>query len=52
VALRSIRASRWVRGAFLWKWFPGESRRGNFLASTPAMRRVIGNHWTDPAWAP
>jgi len=50
VALESIAASETVVGAFLWKWFPGQSRwRGNFLKSTPAMRAVIGEAWRQPA---
>jgi hypothetical protein len=44
-ALRAIDRTDGVVGAFLWKWFPGEVSRGNFLASTPAMRRVIARHW-------
>jgi hypothetical protein len=34
-----------VVGAFLWKWFPGDSRGEDFLMSTPAMREVIGARW-------
>lgn len=44
-ALAALSRSRGVAGAFLWKWFPGEVARGNFLASTPAMRQVIARHW-------
>jgi hypothetical protein len=36
---------RGVVGAFLWKWFPGEVERGNFLMSTPPMRELIGAAW-------
>ncbi len=32
-------------GAFLWKWFPGERQRGDFIMSTPAMQRIIGDAW-------
>lgn len=32
-------------GAFLWKWFPGESRGETFLLSAPLMRRTIDQHW-------
>jgi hypothetical protein len=32
-------------GAFLWKWFPGDSRGENFLVSEPHMRAVVGRHW-------
>ena len=46
-ALQAIEGSDTVTGAFLWKWFPGDSsgRRRNFLKSTPAMRAVISDHW-------
>jgi hypothetical protein len=44
-ALGALSKSRGVAGAFLWKWFPGEVSRGNFLASTPAMRNVIARYW-------
>ncbi len=44
-ALTTIAQSPGIAGAFLWKWFPGEYPRGNFLKSTPAMRGVIGRHW-------
>ncbi|WP_221031160.1 glycoside hydrolase family 113 [Actomonas aquatica] len=32
-------------GAFLWKWFPGDSRGETFLKSDPHMREVIARHW-------
>ncbi|MCF3651556.1 glycoside hydrolase family 113 [Synoicihabitans lomoniglobus] len=32
-------------GAFLWKWFPGNSRGENFLVSDPHMREVVARHW-------
>lgn len=44
-ALRSIAESDSIIGAFLWKWFPGELERSNFLMSTPAMQQVIRRHW-------
>lgn len=44
-ALRAIADSREIVGAFLWKWFPGEYPRGNFLKSTPGMRAVIERNW-------
>lgn len=47
-ALAAIAGSDVVRGAFLWKWFPGgpeDSRGENFLMSTPAMRAVIARYW-------
>ncbi len=46
-ALSAIDQSDVVVGAFLWKWFPGETRRGNFLMSTAAMREVIKTQWGD-----
>ena len=50
VALRAVaRDGDHVVGAFLWKWFPGEVSRGNFLASTPAMRKVITRNWGSAA---
>ncbi len=46
-ALAAIDRSEVVTGAFLWKWFPGDSNsRGNFLKSTPAMREVIATQWS------
>ena len=48
-ALDAVAGSDALVGAFLWKWFPGESERGNFLKSTPAMRRVIARHWANAA---
>ncbi len=44
-ALPAIDSSDWVVGAFLWKWFPGESGRGSFVKSTPTMRKVIKDNW-------
>lgn len=44
-ALAALAQSGTVRGAFLWKWFPGEVRRGNFLVSVPAMREVLARRW-------
>ncbi len=44
-ALSALDDSRRITGAFLWKWFPGELPRGNFLKSDPAVRTVIGRHW-------
>ncbi len=34
-------------GAFLWKWFPGDSRGETFLMSEPHMREVIARHWAE-----
>jgi hypothetical protein len=48
-ALRAIEAESAVVGSFLWKWFPGDARPRNFEMSSPAMRRVIREHWAAPA---
>jgi hypothetical protein len=37
--------TEWLRGAFLWKWFPGEARRANFMMDEPILRGVIANVW-------
>lgn len=44
-ALAAIDAEPAIRGAFLWKWFPGEARRGDFLMSEPGPRAVIRTAW-------
>jgi hypothetical protein len=44
-ALHAIAKSDTVVGAFLWKWLPGEDPDDNFLASTPAMQKVIEKNW-------
>ncbi len=35
----------WLRGAFLWKWFVGNSRGESFRMQSPAMRAVIEKAW-------
>lgn len=50
-ALTALDGSERIAGAFLWKWFPGEIPRGNFVKSTPAVRSVIARHWRTPATA-
>lgn len=50
-ALDELAGRERVVGAFLWKWFPGETRGENFLKSTPAMRQVIARHWVVPSTA-
>lgn len=35
----------WLRGAFLWKWFPGEAPWANFLLDTPELRAEIARAW-------
>ncbi|MHC5003740.1 MAG: glycoside hydrolase family 113 [Planctomycetota bacterium] len=47
-AMEAMQRSDAIVGAFLWKWFPGESRRGNFLMSEPAIRQIIAGHWGRP----
>lgn len=44
-ALKAMQADGTVVGAFLWKWFPGQTQRGNFLMSTTAMQEVIRARW-------
>jgi hypothetical protein len=44
-ALSALAEDDEVIGAFLWKWFPGNPRREDFLASTPAMKQIIKEHW-------
>lgn len=46
-ALRNIDAEPAVRGAFLWKWFPGEAQHGDFRMSDPQVRSVIRSAWGD-----
>lgn len=45
IALRAVAAEPSVRGAFLWKWFPGERSPRNFAMSRPAIRRIISRQW-------
>jgi hypothetical protein len=45
VALASIATAPWIRGAFLWKWFPGDRPVGNFAMADPAIRDVIARRW-------
>lgn len=47
VALEEIGRSG-VRGAFLWKWFPGEIERGDFRLTRPEVRQVIRDAWKAP----
>ena len=44
-ALEALSKDDQVIGAFLWKWFAGETRHADFLKSTPAMRKVIKDNW-------
>lgn len=45
VALRRIAADGNVRGAFLWKWFPGEVAHGDFRLTRPEVEAVIREAW-------
>ena len=40
------REQKWLRGAFLWKWFVGEAPGENFLFDTPEMRAVLHTEWS------
>lgn len=48
-ALHALASKDRVIGAFLWKWFPGNVGRENFLESTPVMREVIKENWASSA---
>lgn len=43
--LRILDADPVVRGAFLWKWFPGELQRGDFRMSRPEVRAIVRQQW-------
>lgn len=43
--LRILSTDPVVRGAFLWKWFPGEVQRGDFRMSRPEVRAILREHW-------
>ena len=46
IALEELaREERWLRGAFLWKWFVGPAPRENFRLDTPELRAVIAAAW-------
>jgi len=45
-ALRAIQREPDVTGAFLWKWFPGSTQRGNFAQARPNTRKVISENWS------
>jgi len=44
-ALRAIAAEPAVRGAFLWKWYPGDRVPRDFAMASPRVRMVIRDHW-------
>ncbi|MFK7931402.1 MAG: hypothetical protein AB8H79_24695 [Myxococcota bacterium] len=44
-ALRVLQREPHIRGAFLWKWFPGELQAGDFRLSDPQMRAVLRAAW-------
>ena len=45
IALRAVASEPSIRGAFLWKWFPGERQPRNFAMSRPALRQIISRQW-------
>jgi len=49
IALRAVQAEPSIPGAFLWKWFPGELQRGDFLLSEDRLQAVIRDGWSDRA---
>lgn len=49
VALRAIDAEPRIAGAYLWKWFPGELQRGDFLLSEDRLQDVIKAGWATPS---
>ncbi len=46
-ALAALEKETVVVGAFLWKWFPGEPRRGNFRMQKAELREVIAKRWLE-----
>lgn len=48
-ALSAIQHSEVIVGGFLWKWFPGDVFREDFLMSTPSNRDVIRRFWDSAA---
>jgi hypothetical protein len=46
IALEAIDAEPAVRGAFLWKWFPGQLQRGDYRVSRPDLRAVVREAWS------
>jgi len=44
-AFRAIDAEPTIRGAFLWKWYPGDRLPRDFAMAAPRIRRVIADHW-------
>lgn len=47
-ALRAMERERAVLGAFLWKWFPGDSAPNDFRMSAPSLREAITRAWREP----
>ena len=46
VALGVLAEERaWLRGAFLWKWFPGAAPRADFKLQTPTVRELLRDGW-------
>ncbi|MEM7308796.1 MAG: hypothetical protein AAF682_19090 [Planctomycetota bacterium] len=47
-AFRTLKRERdWLRGAFLWKWFVGESRARDFALKEPAIKAEVRGAWVD-----
>jgi len=44
-ALRAVEAEPAVVGAFLWKWFPGDTMPRDFALQREGPRRVMAEHW-------
>lgn len=44
-ALAVIEDEPTIRGAFLWKWFPGDRQVGDFRLSDPQVRQVLRQAW-------
>ncbi|MEE9392561.1 MAG: hypothetical protein V3W41_08665 [Planctomycetota bacterium] len=51
VALEALAKSKYIKGAYLWKCFPGRRRPSNFDHTAPAVTRVIEKHWARPRLA-
>ena len=48
VALQVLeRESKWLRGAFLWKWFVGQTRWADYPLDTEEMRALLTESWKD-----
>lgn len=41
------RERKWLRGAFLWKWFVEPTRREDFTLDHPAVRDLLKERWAE-----